>query len=42
MRSWQLQSKFYAGLRAGASPEAVLARAEVDGAPFTAFDDCRA
>jgi hypothetical protein len=32
----------YAGLRAGASPDAVLARAEADGAPFCAHDDLKA
>lgn len=32
----------YAGLQAGASAEAVLTRAEADGAPFIAFDDYRA
>jgi protein tyrosine phosphatase (PTP) superfamily phosphohydrolase (DUF442 family) len=32
----------YAGLRAGASPDAVLARAEADGAPFYAHDDLKA
>jgi hypothetical protein len=31
----------YAGLRAGASPDEVLARADADGAPFAAFDDLR-
>lgn len=29
----------YAGLRAGADPDEVVARAELDGAPFTKFDD---
>jgi hypothetical protein len=29
----------YAGLKAGASPEEVLARAEADGAPFVASDE---
>jgi hypothetical protein len=32
----------YAGLRAGASAEEVLARADTDGAPFTANDQLRA
>jgi hypothetical protein len=32
----------YAGLRAGASPDEVLERAEADGAPFAAVEDCRA
>ena len=32
----------YAGLRAGASAEAVLARAEADGAPFAGSDELRA
>jgi hypothetical protein len=32
----------YAGLRAGASAEDVLARADADAAPFAAFDDLRA
>jgi len=32
----------YAGLRAGASPEEVLARADADSAPFAAFPDLRA
>jgi hypothetical protein len=32
----------YAGLKAGASPDDVLARAEADGAPFTGKDDLRA
>ena len=32
----------YAGLRAGASPDAVLARAEADGAPFFAHEDLKA
>jgi hypothetical protein len=32
----------YAGLRAGATADEVLARAEADGAPFTASDDLRA
>ncbi len=32
----------YAGLRAGASPDEVLARADADAAPFTGFDDLRA
>ena len=32
----------YAGLRAGASAEAVLARADADGAPFAGVDACRA
>lgn len=32
----------YAGLRAGASAEAVLARAEADGAPFAAAEPLRA
>src|SRR5207244_521306 len=31
----------YAGLRAGASADEVLARADADGAPFTKFDDLR-
>src|SRR3954453_18511405 len=31
----------YAGLRAGASPEAVLARAEADGAPFVEMEPLR-
>ncbi|MFI5053869.1 MAG: hypothetical protein ACHQDE_05860 [Acidimicrobiia bacterium] len=31
----------YAGLRAGASPDEVLARADADGAPFAGFDDLR-
>lgn len=32
----------YAGLREGASAEAVLARADADGAPFTRSDELRA
>ncbi len=32
----------YAGLEAGASADAVLARAEADGAPFAGMDDLRA
>ncbi|MCA1842086.1 MAG: hypothetical protein LC792_02645 [Actinobacteria bacterium] len=32
----------YAGLRAGASADEVLARADADGAPFAGFDDLRA
>jgi hypothetical protein len=32
----------YAGLRSGATPDAVLARAEADNAPFTGFDDLKA
>ncbi|GAC1534153.1 MAG: hypothetical protein NVS3B1_28660 [Marmoricola sp.] len=32
----------YAGLRAGATSDEVLARADADGAPFVAFDDLRA
>jgi hypothetical protein len=32
----------YAGLKAGASPDAVLARAEADGAPFFGHDDLKA
>lgn len=32
----------YAGLRAGASADEVLARAEADAAPFVGFDDLRA
>jgi hypothetical protein len=32
----------YAGLRSGASPEAVLARADADGAPFTQAEPLRA
>jgi hypothetical protein len=32
----------YAGLRAGASADDVLARAEADGAPFVASDELRA
>ena len=32
----------YAGLRAGASADDVLARADADGAPFAGFDDLRA
>lgn len=32
----------YAGLKAGASPEVVLARADADGAPFVGNDDYRA
>jgi hypothetical protein len=31
----------YAGLRSGASPEDVLARAEADGAPFVQSDELR-
>jgi hypothetical protein len=31
----------YAGLRAGASADEVLAKADEDGAPFTGFDDLR-
>jgi hypothetical protein len=31
----------YAGLRAGASADEVLARADADGAPFVGFDDLR-
>jgi hypothetical protein len=32
----------YAGLRAGATAEQVLSRAEVDGAPFCGFEDLKA
>ncbi len=32
----------YAGLRAGATTEQVLARAEADGAPFTQSDELKA
>jgi hypothetical protein len=32
----------YAGLRSGATPADVLARAEADNAPFTGFDDLKA
>jgi hypothetical protein len=32
----------YAGLRSGAAPAEVLARAEADNAPFTGFDDLKA
>jgi hypothetical protein len=32
----------YAGLKAGASADEVIARAEADGAPFTAMDDLKA
>ena len=32
----------YAGLRAGASADEVLTRAEADNAPFCAFDDLKA
>jgi hypothetical protein len=32
----------YAGLRAGASSEEVLARADADGAPFAGIEACRA
>ncbi len=32
----------YAGLRAGATPEEVLSRAEADGAPFAGFEDLKA
>ena len=32
----------YAGLRSGATPDEVLARAEADNAPFTGFDDLKA
>jgi protein tyrosine phosphatase (PTP) superfamily phosphohydrolase (DUF442 family) len=32
----------YAGLRAGATADDVLARAEADGAPFTASDELKA
>jgi hypothetical protein len=32
----------YAGLRAGASPDDVLTRADADAAPFARFDDLRA
>jgi hypothetical protein len=32
----------YAGLRSGATPDEVLARAEADNAPFTSFDDLKA
>lgn len=32
----------YAGLRAGASPDEVLARADADAAPFAGSDDLRA
>jgi hypothetical protein len=32
----------YSGLRAGASADEVLARADADGAPFAGFDDLRA
>jgi hypothetical protein len=31
----------YSGLRAGASADEVLARADADGAPFAGFDDLR-
>jgi len=32
----------YAGLKAGATPEQVLSRAEADAAPFCAFEDLKA
>ncbi len=32
----------YAGLRAGATPDEVLARAEADGAPFAGSEDLKA
>lgn len=32
----------YAGLKAGATADAVIARAEEDGAPFTASDELKA
>jgi hypothetical protein len=32
----------YAGLRAGAAPDEVLARAEADGAPFSGSDELKA
>jgi hypothetical protein len=32
----------YAGLRAGAGPDEVLARAEADGAPFCGSEDLKA
>jgi len=32
----------YAGLRSGATPEQVLARAEADGAPFSGSEDLKA
>ena len=32
----------YAGLRAGATPDQVLSRAEADDAPFCAFEDLKA
>ena len=32
----------YSGLKAGAAPEEVLARAEADNAPFAGMEDCRA
>lgn len=32
----------YAGLQAGADADEVLARAEADGAPFCASEECRA
>ncbi len=32
----------YSGLRAGATADEVLARAEEDGAPFTGFDELKA
>jgi hypothetical protein len=32
----------YAGLRAGATPDQVLSRAEADNAPFCAFEDLKA
>ena len=32
----------YAGLRAGAAADEVLARAEADGAPFAGSDDLKA
>ena len=32
----------YAGLRAGATPDEVLARAEADGAPFAGSDELKA
>jgi hypothetical protein len=32
----------YAGLRAGAEPDEVLAAAEAAGAPFSKFDDYKA
>jgi hypothetical protein len=32
----------YAGLKEGATPDDVLARAEADGAPFVGVEECRA